>query len=146
MRRKRPSWEDLDKMRFVSAREVCNLVSQHVRYRMDRKNDDWKAAELTWKDGYGDCEDIAILVQYLCRNSNINAQMCILYGPVRGPGHAIVYGRNGNGVGDWFSSNGRFHKTSDIHGAASRELGWKSRVTHMIHVTDDYLNARTRRA
>ena len=64
---------------------------------------------MTWARGKGDCEDMAICVQELCRQSGMSSKVH-LYFPATGgrEGHAVLVGEfNGK---TWFSSNGSYEE------------------------------------
>lgn len=140
MRRKRPSWAEVEAMRFESQREVCAFVAKHIHYRPDPAEDDWKAPALTWADGRGDCEDIALVVRHLCHNSSIVAVLHLLFPPKKAPGHAVV---GGNG---WVASNARFRRAKDLKAAVAREHGWKPDMTFIITPSEEYIAGRLRHA
>lgn len=93
---------------YASPREICRLVDQNVSYATE-KTDDWSPAANTWARGKGDCEDMAICVQELCRQSGMSSKVH-LYFPATGgrEGHAVLVGEfNGK---TWFSSNGSYEE------------------------------------
>ena len=55
--------------------QACAWVSNNILYVSDHKtyigHDDWKLASETLRDGYGDCEDMAILFLELCRANGL---------------------------------------------------------------------------
>ena len=103
----RPDWTEVEHA-YASPREICRLVDQNISYATE-KTDNWSPAASTWARGKGDCEDMAICVQELCRQSGM-ASKVHLYFPATGgrEGHAVLVGEfNGK---TWFSSNGSYEE------------------------------------
>lgn len=80
-------------------RKINNKVNREIEYRKDRDDgygDNWKLPEQTLEDGYGDCEDFAILKAYLLINEGIRVER-IGIARCDSPwgGHAVCI------VGDW---------------------------------------------
>ena len=63
------------------AYEVSVFVNQNVAYRADII-DEWKLPWETLRDGYGDCEDMAILSLSILRNMGVESYMAVERGHV----------------------------------------------------------------
>ncbi len=84
---------------------LCRAVARHVGYRTE-STDHWSPAADTWENGRGDCEDFAILIQDLCRQSDISADVVLYFSIKGGEGHAVVAG-SWEGK-SWMSSVGSY--------------------------------------
>lgn len=77
---------------------INNQVNRQIRYVAD-KNDLWKPAAITLEDGFGDCEDYAVLKLALLEAAGIPAKdmmMTIGRHIVLKADHAMLIVRNGN--------------------------------------------------
>lgn len=93
---------------YAAPREICRLVQKNVRYETE-KTDQWSPAMLTWERGRGDCEDIAVLIQELCRLNGISTKVHLYFPPSgKREGHAVLVGECGGKT--WFSSNGSYEE------------------------------------
>lgn len=108
----------------ITPRDVCRMVQKHISYK-EEAVDQWASAKETWERGYGDCEDMAICIQAMCRELGIEASVQLFYALAPAlTGHAIATGENGDGT-LWFSSNGSFEKVG-----SSKEI--TDRVAHIL--------------
>ena len=62
-------------------------VSSYIFYQKDNK-DEWKTPEETFNDGDGDCEDVALLMMYLCYA--YAGETPVMLEIDKGSGHMIV--------------------------------------------------------
>lgn len=125
----RQDWTEVAKS-YETPREICRLVANNVRYTTESQ-DNWQAADQTWTRGKGDCEDMAICVQSLCKLSGLDSKVH-LYFPANGKkeGHAVLVGQwNGK---TWFSSNGTYEEVSS-------EQDVRKRVAKMLSCKDSQL-------
>lgn len=63
------------------AYKVSSFVNQNVTYRADAI-DQWKLPWETLRDGYGDCEDMAVLGLSILRNMDVESYMAVELGHV----------------------------------------------------------------
>jgi transglutaminase-like putative cysteine protease len=90
----------------TTPRDVCAVVRRWIRPVAENGTDRWLLPSQTWRQGFGDCEDIAHLVEYACTARNIKAYTMIYWGPRtaggRWNGHMIAVGEG------WFADNGQY--------------------------------------
>lgn len=125
----RTEWSEVGHA-YATPREICRLVEQNISYRTE-DNDTWSTAAETWARGKGDCEDMAICVQELCKLSGMTSKVH-LYFPATGgrEGHAVLVGEwNGK---MWFSSNGSYEEVS-----SEKEV--RQRVAKMLSCKESQL-------
>ena len=114
----KPDWAQA-RSECITPRDVCRMVEKHISYREDTV-DLWASAKETWERGYGDCKDMAICVQTMCRELKFEVSVQLFY--TLSPsltGHAIATGESGDGS-LWFSSNGSFEKVRSSKEIADR--------------------------
>jgi predicted transglutaminase-like cysteine proteinase len=132
----RPEWEDVAQ-EYASPREICRLVEKNVRYSTE-KSDQWRTAGETWANGRGDCEDMAILVQELCKISGMETKVH-LYFPSSGrrEGHAVLVGEWNGKV--WFSSNGSYEEVKsedEVRHRVARMLSCKEKLLWVMKLSE----------
>ena len=115
---------------YATPREICRLVDQNVSYKTEA-TDDWSPAANTWTRGKGDCEDMAICVQELCRQSGMSSKVHLYFPSTGGrEGHAVLVGEfNGK---TWFSSNGSYEEVKS-------EQEVRQRVAKMLSCKESQL-------
>ena len=88
------------------ALQAVKWVADHITYTSDTGLDNWKDPVHTLYDGYGDCEDMAILTYSLIRNMGIPYNNIRVYiGETFGVGHAwVMYRRTSDN--QWVTFDG----------------------------------------
>lgn len=125
----RMEWAEAAAQPFSTPREICRLVEKNVRYKTESV-DVWSAAEETWADGRGDCEDFAIAIQELCRLNGMETKIHLYFPAGGGPGHAVLVGTWGDKM--WLSSNGAYEEVKS-------EQDVRKRVARVLSVKEDKL-------
>jgi predicted transglutaminase-like cysteine proteinase len=115
---------------YATPREICRLVEKNVRYKTE-KVDQWATAEETWTRRFGDCEDMAVLIQELAQVSGMQSKVHLYFPPTAGKeGHAVLVGEWNGKV--WFSSNGSYEEVKS-------EDEVRKRVAKMLSAKADKL-------
>lgn len=132
----RPDWADVAR-EYDSPREICHLVERSIRYSTEDA-DQWRAAGITWERGKGDCEDMAIVIQELCKISGMETKLH-LYFPSSGKkeGHAVLVGEWNGKI--WFSSNGSYEEVKseqDIRHRVARMLSCKEKLLWVMKMSE----------
>ena len=97
---KRPPYEEAFSA-ATTVSQICTIVTRWISPRAETV-DEWSSAEETWKRGYGDCEDFAVLVAAQCARIGIDADIYAFWAVGRPEGHAIVIGQ------DWLADMGEY--------------------------------------
>lgn len=119
------TWHDA-KINVASPKEASTIAATRVTYTPDMsKEDEWRSPQETWQKKEGDCEDFALVVQDLCKNNGIEAEVLIIRSNSARKAHAITTGTVNGSI--WVSSNGiytTYQSTNDVKQAIARDLGW----------------------
>lgn len=77
-------------------------VTKHLRYRTDRTAaDEWKDPKVTLTDGYGDCEDLALVYLYVLREMGfVDVYLMGVAKKSRNLGHVVCFFRE-TSDSDW---------------------------------------------
>lgn len=103
-----------------SPKDVCRTVARWIVYK-EEPVDQWSLPAVILDREYGDCEDFAVLIQYICFENGWDSNI-ILYYSILNPtyGHAILTGQLNENL--WMSSNGSYdviESLEDINSEAS---------------------------
>lgn len=126
-----------------SPAEVCMIVEKIVRYRSDKRKDEWATPEETLRRGYGDCEDIAILIQELCGRIGAESDVILFFASGREEGHAIVAGRWGDKF--WMADNGDYKEAATFEMLAAnvkQRLTWRDREVWHVRLSYQAIQKR----
>ncbi len=130
----REDWSTVAKA-YETPREICRMIERSVRYT-EEKADQWSTSQDTWNRGRGDCEDFAICIQELCRQSGLPARVH-LYFPAGGrEGHAVLVGEWNGKI--WFSSNGSYEEVKsedEVRARVARMLSCKAKNLWVMRLT-----------
>lgn len=118
---------------------VCRVVSHWIK-ASDRDETERRPLEEVWRRGWGDCDDLARLVEFGCERIGIVAQVLWFYPMFKKheKGHAITCGFNYA----WYSSNADYATRppeSSINETIARLQGWPA----AWHVPAPANNGRT---
>jgi predicted transglutaminase-like cysteine proteinase len=106
-------------------KEFCRILADNVKYQADTlPNHEWKLPDVTWADGWGDCEDFALCVKRFCDRKGIVADVRVYRDTTTGKAHAVAVGEWGGGK--WMSSNGSYVEVTsdpDVRDAMARFFG-----------------------
>lgn len=107
----KPTWEQAV-AECKTPREACRMIQRHITF-VDESDDQWSSSSQTWERGGGDCEDMAICIQTLCRELGFATTLDLYYStkPVTA-GHAVLVGKWNGKL--WVSSNGSYEEVSSM--------------------------------
>lgn len=119
------TWHDAE-INVASPKDASTIAAARVTYTPDTsKEDEWRPPQETWQRKEGDCEDFALMVQDLCKNNGIEAEVLIVRSNSARKAHAITAGTVNGSI--WVSSNGIYtiyQSMNDAKQALARDLGW----------------------
>ncbi|MCE5212523.1 MAG: hypothetical protein LLG40_13350 [Deltaproteobacteria bacterium] len=101
--------------------EITRWVADNITYHSDNPNSDtWNDAKRTLNDGYGDCEDGAILIASLLLNMGVLASnVRVYFGTTNGIGHAwAMYRRSSDNQWitlDWTSGSAYWDAINSVN-------------------------------
>lgn len=111
-----------------SPRDAVSAVMRRIKYRPDI-GDQLTSPEESWKNGYGDCEDIAHAIVELCREKGFEAWVEVFYSSESFTAHAVAMGRIDGSL--WVAD--RIMLKVDDMGEARKEIAstmrWKAETT-----------------
>jgi predicted transglutaminase-like cysteine proteinase len=103
--------------------DIVKAVTRHIQYKADI-GDQLTGGKETWKNGYGDCEDMAACIAELCREKGWDAEIEIFSSSESAVGHAVAMGRWKNKI--WLASNGCrwVESTQEAKRYIARQMKW----------------------
>lgn len=101
--------DDPEASTWYRAYLVSEFVGDNIEYRCDRF-DDWKLPWETVRDGYGDCEDKAILAQAMLTSMNIDSVLVLT------AHHVLVAVNTGETYGYGVWHDGKWYQFMELDG------------------------------